>query len=68
MYITYLPAAQDPEAPETDQKLSKELTQEKQCYAIIKLPLNTESVMKKIKENSTLVFIVDVKTNKHQIE
>ncbi|MBZ3884624.1 60S ribosomal protein L23a [Sciurus carolinensis] len=36
-------------------------------YAIIKIPLITESAMKKIEDNNTLVFIVDVKTNKHQI-
>ncbi|XP_038172944.1 60S ribosomal protein L23a-like [Arvicola amphibius] len=36
-------------------------------YAIIKFPLNTESAMKKIEDN-TLVFIVDVKANKHQIK
>ena len=37
-------------------------------YAVIKLPLTTKSAMKKIKDNNTLVFIVDVKTNKHQIK
>nr|XP_054099224.1 60S ribosomal protein L23a-like [Callithrix jacchus] len=36
-------------------------------YAIIKFPLTTESAMKKIEYNNTLVFIVDVKANKHQI-
>uniref|UniRef100_E1B983 Large ribosomal subunit protein uL23 n=2 Tax=Bos TaxID=9903 RepID=E1B983_BOVIN len=36
-------------------------------YAIIKFPLTTESAMKKIEDN-TLVFIVDVKANKHQIK
>jgi large subunit ribosomal protein L23Ae len=30
-------------------------------------PLNTESAMKKIEENNTLVFIVDTKANKRQI-
>ncbi|XP_061031943.1 large ribosomal subunit protein uL23-like [Eubalaena glacialis] len=35
-------------------------------YAIIKFPLTTESAMKKIEDNNTLVFIVDVKANKHQ--
>ncbi|KAH7087800.1 ribosomal protein L23/L15e core domain-containing protein [Paraphoma chrysanthemicola] len=30
-------------------------------------PLNTESAMKKIEENNTLVFIVDIKANKRQI-
>ncbi|EPY76745.1 hypothetical protein CB1_001392025 [Camelus ferus] len=37
-------------------------------YAIIKFPLTTEPAMKKTEENNTLVFIVDVKANKHQIK
>ncbi|KAM8964209.1 large ribosomal subunit protein uL23-like [Lycaon pictus] len=37
-------------------------------YAIIKFPLTTESAVKKIEDNNTLVFIVDVKVNKHQIK
>eukprot|EP00299_Pterocystis_sp_00344_P007363 c2355_g1_i1.p2 GENE.c2355_g1_i1~~c2355_g1_i1.p2 ORF type:complete len:200 (+),score=39.77 c2355_g1_i1:1-600(+) len=37
-------------------------------YTIIKFPLATESAMKKIEENNTLVFIVDVRANKHQIK
>ncbi|XP_038412306.1 60S ribosomal protein L23a-like [Canis lupus familiaris] len=37
-------------------------------YASIKFPLTTESAMKKIEDNNTLVFIVDVKANKHQIK
>ncbi|XP_059829269.1 large ribosomal subunit protein uL23-like isoform X1 [Hypanus sabinus] len=37
-------------------------------YAIIKFPLTTESAMKKIEDNNTLVFIVDIKANKHQIK
>ncbi|KAM5136186.1 large ribosomal subunit protein uL23-like [Callospermophilus lateralis] len=36
-------------------------------YAIIKFPLTTELATKKIEDNTTLVFIVDVKINKHQI-
>ncbi|KAJ5179622.1 60S ribosomal protein L23 [Penicillium capsulatum] len=35
---------------------------------IVLYPLNTESAMKKIEENNTLVFIVDVKSNKRQIK
>ncbi|XP_063142922.1 large ribosomal subunit protein uL23-like [Rattus norvegicus] len=35
--------------------------------AIIKFPLTTESAMKKIEDN-TLVLIVDIKANKHQIK
>lgn len=31
-------------------------------------PLNTESAMKKIEENNTLVFIVDIRSNKRQIK
>ncbi|XP_062058427.1 large ribosomal subunit protein uL23-like [Lepus europaeus] len=37
-------------------------------YVIIKFPLTTELAMKKIEGNNTLVFIVDVKANKHQIK
>lgn len=37
-------------------------------YKIIRQPLNTESAMKKIEDNNTLVFIVDVKANKRQIK
>ena len=37
-------------------------------YTIIKFPLTTESAMKKAEDNDTLVFIVDVKANKHQIK
>ncbi|KAI0194984.1 60S ribosomal protein L25-like protein [Astrocystis sublimbata] len=37
-------------------------------HKIIVHPLNTESAMKKIEEHNTLVFIVDVKSNKAQIK
>ena len=37
-------------------------------HKIIIHPLNTESAMKKIEENNTLVFIVDIKANKAQIK
>merc|ERR1712146_578562 len=42
-------------------------------YQILKYPLTTESAMKKIEENNTLVFIVDVRpakfrSRKHQID
>lgn len=45
-----------PHAPRLDQ------------FKVIIHPLNTESAMKKIEENNTLVFIVDVKANKRQIK
>jgi large subunit ribosomal protein L23Ae len=38
------------------------------AYNIIKHPLTTESAMKKIEDNNTLVFICDIKSNKHQIK
>lgn len=37
-------------------------------FDIIKYPLTTESAMKKIEENNTLVFLVDIKANKRQIK
>src|SRR5690606_35189325 len=37
-------------------------------FKVLKYPVNTESAMKKIEENNTLVFLVDVKANKHQIK
>ena len=44
------------------------VTQKKfDAYEIIKYPLTTESAMKKIEDNNTLVFIVDRKANKKQI-
>merc|ERR1719198_2511764 len=36
-------------------------------FSIIKHPLTTESAMKKIEDNNTLVFVVDLRANKHQI-
>ncbi|TCD59977.1 60S ribosomal protein L25 [Steccherinum ochraceum] len=37
-------------------------------FRTIVSPLNTESAMKKIEEHNTLVFIVDIKSNKRQIK
>ncbi|EIM85822.1 uncharacterized protein STEHIDRAFT_131551 [Stereum hirsutum FP-91666 SS1] len=37
-------------------------------FRTIVSPLNTESAMKKIEEHNTLVFIVDLKSNKRQIK
>ncbi|XP_053429223.1 60S ribosomal protein L23a-like [Nycticebus coucang] len=37
-------------------------------YAIVKFPLTIESAMKKIQDNNTPVFIVDVRANKVQIK
>ncbi|BDD61959.1 60S ribosomal protein L25 [Monascus purpureus] len=38
------------------------------AHKVVLYPLNTESAMKKIEENNTLVFIVDTKANKRQIK
>merc|ERR1712121_625516 len=38
------------------------------AYSIIKHPLTTESAMKKIEDNNTLVFICNIKANKHQVK
>lgn len=37
-------------------------------YSIIKHPLTTESAMKKIEDNNTLVFLVNLRANKPQIK
>jgi large subunit ribosomal protein L23Ae len=37
-------------------------------HSVLKFPLTTESAMKKIEDNNTLVFIVDVKSTKRQIK
>jgi len=38
------------------------------AYSVIRYPLTTESSMKKIEDNNTLVFIVNLKANKPQIK
>uniref|UniRef100_A0A8I3NNK8 Large ribosomal subunit protein uL23 n=2 Tax=Canis lupus familiaris TaxID=9615 RepID=A0A8I3NNK8_CANLF len=69
-HVTYIPMTQDPASLKAAQVSSKECPQENKLdhYAITKFPLTTESTMKKIEDNNTLVFIVDVKANKHQIK
>jgi large subunit ribosomal protein L23Ae len=37
-------------------------------FSIIKHPLTTESAMKKIEDNNTLVFVVDLKANKNHVK
>ena len=37
-------------------------------YRVIKHPLTTESAMKKIEDQNTLVFMVDLRANKFQIK
>ncbi|KAJ1933114.1 60S ribosomal protein L25, partial [Linderina macrospora] len=37
-------------------------------YSVLRQPLNTETAMKKIEDNNTLVFLVDVRANKRHIK
>eukprot|EP00897_Mesotaenium_endlicherianum_P006671 jgi/Mesen1/6031/ME000308S05223 len=37
-------------------------------YQVLKFPLTTESAMKKIEDNNTLVFIVDIRADKAKIK
>ena len=37
-------------------------------FQILRYPLTTESAMKKIEDQNTLVFIVDIRANKYQIK
>ncbi|KAK9816989.1 hypothetical protein WJX72_007929 [[Myrmecia] bisecta] len=59
-----LKRARDPKYP----RVSAPHPQRLDHFATIKYPLTTESAMKKIEDNNTLVFIVDVKSNKRQIK
>eukprot|EP01036_Dinobryon_divergens_P026485 gene26485-35144_t len=53
--------------PKVIVKVSKSAEADK-AYDIIKFPLTTESAMKKIEENNTLVFIVALTATKKQIK
>ncbi|TPX42791.1 hypothetical protein SeLEV6574_g05408 [Synchytrium endobioticum] len=43
-------------------------TNDLDAFQVLRHPLNTESAMKKIEGNNTLVFICDVRANKRQIK
>eukprot|EP00887_Chlorella_sp_A99_P008137 scaffold12.g8137.t1 len=49
-------------------RVSAPAPQRLDSHAVIKYPLTTESAMKKIEDNNTLVFIVDLRANKRQIK
>ncbi len=53
--------------PKVIAKAHKSIEADK-SYDVIKFPLTTESAMKKIEENNTLVFIVNLTANKKQIK
>ncbi|KAG2573120.1 hypothetical protein PVAP13_7KG229100 [Panicum virgatum] len=56
--------ARDPKYPRVSAPGRNKLDQ----YQILKYPLTTESAMKKIEDNNTLVFIVDLKADKKKIK
>lgn len=59
-----LKKARDPKYPRVSALGRNKLDQ----YQILKYPLTTESAMKKIEDNNTLVFIVDLKADKKKIK
>lgn len=59
-----LKKARDPKYPRINTTGRNNLDQ----YQILKYPLTTESAMKKIEDNNTLVFIVDLKADKKKIK
>ena len=59
-----LKKARDPKYPRISTPGRNKLDQ----YQILKYPLTTESAMKKIEDNNTLVFIVDLKADKKKIK
>merc|ERR1711909_223981 len=56
--------ARNPKCPTKSSAAAPRLDQ----FSTIKHPLTTESAMKKIEDNNTLVFIVDIRANKPQIK
>ena len=54
-------------APKFLPKASKSAEAPKE-YDVIKFPLTTETALKKVEENNTLIFIVNVTANKKQIK
>merc|ERR1711881_631795 len=59
-----LKLARNPKCPSKSVNKSPQLDQ----FSIVRFPLTTESAMKKIEDNNTLVFIVDPTANKYQIK
>uniref|UniRef100_A0AC35TX21 Ribosomal_L23eN domain-containing protein n=1 Tax=Rhabditophanes sp. KR3021 TaxID=114890 RepID=A0AC35TX21_9BILA len=57
----------NPKAPKYPRKVVTKLPT-LDAYSVIKFPLTTESAMKKIEESNTLVFVVDLKSNKNHIK
>eukprot|EP00051_Salpingoeca_urceolata_P026101 m.476086 g.476086 ORF g.476086 m.476086 type:complete len:149 (+) comp20427_c0_seq1:220-666(+) len=60
--------ARTPKYPRRSRPRNDELDEKLRKYNIIRHPLTTESAMKKIEDNNTLVFIVDKTANKPLIK
>jgi large subunit ribosomal protein L23Ae len=58
------PPPRNPKYPRRSVPRTNKLDQ----FRVLRHPLTTESAMKKIEDNNTLVFIVDLKANKRQIK
>merc|ERR1711937_881545 len=63
-----LKQARNPKYPRIARDTTSSHRRKLDHYQIVKFPLATESAMKKIEENNTLVFIVDVRASKFQIQ
>ncbi|GAQ87545.1 60S ribosomal protein L23A [Klebsormidium nitens] len=59
-----LKRSRDPKYP----RLSAPRPDKLDHYQVLKYPLTTESAMKKIEDNNTLVFIVDIRADKRKIK
>merc|ERR1719359_2487921 len=56
-----------PKNPKCPKKSTQKL-QSLDAFRIVRVPLTTESAMKKIEDNNTLVFLCDPRANKRQIK
>eukprot|EP00891_Asterochloris_glomerata_P005541 jgi/Astpho2/5541/fgenesh1_pm.00079_%23_11_t len=66
--VFHRPKTQTQEREPKYPRLSAPKKQRLDDFQVVKYPLTTESAMKKIEDNNTLVFIVDVRSNKKQIK
>ena len=63
----YRPKTYKPQRAEKYKRKAVPKRQKMDKFRVIKFPLTTESAMKKIEDNNTLVFIIDTRANKRQI-
>ncbi|ELW70796.1 60S ribosomal protein L23a [Tupaia chinensis] len=68
LWLWGLPKCSQKSNPQEKQVRRATLRRNKVGHDAVTIPLTTESAMKKIEDNNTLVYIKDVKANKHQIK